>query len=150
MHASEVEVVGAAKVANTHSFITSLPLGYQTHVGERGLQLSGDQKQCIAIAQAVLKKPTILLLDEATSALDAKSERVVQHALEPLMRGRTTFIVAHRLLIVCNADTIAVLQDGRVVEKGNHHELINKAGGTYSNLQHLQQLVSAPQTASDL
>ncbi|MCO5555524.1 hypothetical protein L7F22_009069 [Adiantum nelumboides] len=138
-NASEVEVIGAAKAANAHSFITSLPLGYQTDVGERGLQLSGGQKQRIAIARAVLKNPAILLLDEATSALDAESERVVQDALDPLMRGRTTVIVAHRLSTICNADTIAVLQGGRVVEKGNHHQLINQAGGIYSNLHRLQQ-----------
>ncbi|KAG6548945.1 hypothetical protein Mapa_009713 [Marchantia paleacea] len=136
--ASEAEVVQAAKAANAHSFISALPHGYKTEVGERGTQLSGGQKQRIAIARAVLKNATILLLDEATSALDAESERIVQEALDKLMRQRTTVIVAHRLSTVRNADTIAVVQGGEIVEQGRHTDLIRDPLGPYSRLVQLQ------------
>eukprot|EP00250_Pteridium_aquilinum_P013715 c21526_g1_i1 orf=740-4684(+) len=137
--ATESDIIEAAKAANAHNFICGLPQGYQTDVGERGLQLSGGQKQRVAIARAVLKDPSILLLDEATSALDAESEKVVQDALDWLMKGRTTVVVAHRLSTIRGADSIAVLQGGQVVEHGSHSHLISKAGGMYAQLISLQQ-----------
>ncbi|KAJ0754431.1 putative Type 1 protein exporter [Helianthus annuus] len=127
--ATEAEVIAAATAANVHTFISGLPEGYKTPVGERGVQLSGGQKQRIAIARAVLKNPTILLLDEATSALDAESECVLQEALERLMRGRTTVLVAHRLSTIRGVDSIGVVQDGRIVEQGSHGELISRPEG---------------------
>lgn len=136
--ATEAEVVEAARAANVHTFVSGLPEGYKTPVGERGVQLSGGQKQRIAIARAVLKDPSILLLDEATSALDAESECILQEALERLMRGRTTVIVAHRLSTIRNVDSIAVVQDGRIVEQGSHGELISRPEGAYSRLLQLQ------------
>lgn len=136
--ATEAEVIEAARAANIHGFVSSLPVGYKTPVGERGVQLSGGQKQRIAIARAVLKDPTILLLDEATSALDAESECVLQEALERLMRGRTTVLVAHRLSTIRGVDTIGVVQDGRIVEQGSHSELVSRADGAYSRLLQLQ------------
>ena len=136
--ATEAEVIEAARAANVHGFVSGLPDGYKTPVGERGVQLSGGQKQRIAIARAVLKDPTILLLDEATSALDAESECVLQEALERLMRGRTTVVVAHRLSTIRGVDSIGVVQDGRIVEQGSHSELISRAEGAYSRLLQLQ------------
>lgn len=137
--ATEAEVVEAAKLANAHSFISALPEGYSTKAGERGIQLSGGQKQRIAIARAIIKNPAILLLDEATSALDVESERVVQHALERVMRNRTTVMVAHRLSTIHNADVISVLQDGRIVEQGSHSTLVENRNGAYFKLINLQQ-----------
>ncbi|CAI5954612.1 unnamed protein product [Closterium sp. NIES-64] len=137
--ASEAEVVEAAQAANVHGFISSLPEGYDTQVGERGVQLSGGQKQRIAIARAILKDPAVLLLDEATSALDAESEVAVQSALNRIMIGRTTIVVAHRLSTICHADCIAVLQGGRLVEQGTHMELISVPNGAYATLVQLQQ-----------
>ncbi|XP_057835072.2 ABC transporter B family member 19 [Cryptomeria japonica] len=137
-NATETEIIAAARASNAHNFISSLPNGYQTMVGERGVQLSGGQKQRIAIARAVLKNPGLLLLDEATSALDAESESIVQEALERLMRGRTTVVVAHRLSTIHNVDSIAVVQDGRIVEQGSHQELL-ASSGPYSNLLNLQR-----------
>lgn len=137
--ATEAEVVEAAKLANAHSFISALPDGYSTKVGERGVQLSGGQKQRVAIARAVLKNPAILLLDEATSALDAESERVVQQALDRLMKSRTTVMVAHRLSTIQNADLISVLQDGKIIEQGNHSTLVDNRNGAYFKLINLQQ-----------
>lgn len=119
------EVTRAAKLAEAYSFINNLPERYETQVGERGIQLSGGQKQRIAIARAIVKNPSILLLDEATSALDAASEKSVQEALDRVMVGRTTVVVAHRLSTVRNADVIVVMQGGRVVETGSHDELIS-------------------------
>ncbi|XP_070019004.1 ABC transporter B family member 19 [Nicotiana sylvestris] len=136
--ATEAEVVEAARAANVHTFVSGLPEGYKTPVGERGVQLSGGQKQRIAIARAVLKDPSILLLDEATSALDAESECVLQEALERLMRGRTTVLVAHRLSTIRHVDSIGVVQDGRIVEQGSHSELISRPEGAYSRLLQLQ------------
>jgi ATP-binding cassette, subfamily B (MDR/TAP), member 1 len=136
--ATEEEVVEAAKVANVHGFVSALPDGYRTPVGERGMQLSGGQKQRIAIARAVLKDPAVLLLDEATSALDAESERVLQDALERIMKGRTAVLVAHRLSTIRGVDSIAVVQDGRVVEQGSHGDLVSRPDGAYSRLLQLQ------------
>ncbi|EOA36551.1 hypothetical protein CARUB_v10011664mg [Capsella rubella] len=140
--ASESEVMEAANLANAHSFISSLPEGYSTKVGERGIQMSGGQRQRIAIARAVLKNPEILLLDEATSALDVESERVVQQALDQLMRNRTTVVVAHRLSTIKNSDMISVIQEGRIIEQGSHSSLVKDKNGPYSkliSLQHQQQ-----------
>ncbi|KAL2925301.1 ABC transporter B family member 19 [Bienertia sinuspersici] len=136
--ATEAEVIEAARAANVHGFVSALPEGYKTTVGERGVQLSGGQKQRIAIARAVLKDPAILLLDEATSALDAESECVLQEALERLMKGRTTVLVAHRLSTIRGVNSIGVVQDGRIVEQGSHSELISRPEGAYSRLLQLQ------------
>ncbi|KAL7100874.1 hypothetical protein ACP275_08G021900 [Erythranthe tilingii] len=136
--ATEAEVIEAARAANVHTFVSGLPEGYKTPVGERGVQLSGGQKQRIAIARAVLKDPSILLLDEATSALDAESECVLQEALERLMRGRTTVLVAHRLSTIRGVHSIGVVQDGRIVEQGSHNELIGRPESAYSKLLQLQ------------
>ncbi|KAJ0989562.1 hypothetical protein J5N97_007918 [Dioscorea zingiberensis] len=138
--AMEEEVEAAARVANAHDFISCLKDGYETFCGDRGVQLSGGQKQRIAIARAVLKNPAILLLDEATSALDSQSEKVVQEALERVMIGRTSVVVAHRLSTIQNCDLIAVLQKGMVVEKGTHASLLAKGPfGSYFALVNLQQ-----------
>ncbi|KAH6801748.1 ATP binding cassette subfamily B19 [Perilla frutescens var. frutescens] len=137
--ATAADVVEAARAANVHAFVSGFPEGYETTVGEKGAQLSGGQKQRIAIARAILKNPSILLLDEATSALDAESECVLQEALERLMRGRTTVIVAHRLSTIRGVDCIGVVQDGRVVEQGSHAHLIGRVDGPYSRLLQLQQ-----------
>ncbi|XP_031283199.1 ABC transporter B family member 13-like [Pistacia vera] len=137
--ASEIEIMNASKAANAHGFISRMPEGYQTHVGDRGVQLSGGQKQRVAIARAILKDPSILLLDEATSALDTESEKLVQEALDKLMEGRTTIMVAHRLSTIRDANRIAVLQQGKVVEMGSHEQLIRKANGIYNQLVKLQQ-----------
>ncbi|CAM6007218.1 unnamed protein product [Sphagnum balticum] len=137
--ATEAEIIEAARAANAHNFISALPNGYDTFAGERGLQLSGGQKQRVAIARAVLKNPAILLLDEATSALDMASERMVQDALDRMMVGRTTIVVAHRLSTIQGADKIAVLQDGAILEEGQHEELLAKGeGGAYYSLISLQ------------
>ncbi|MEZ4791626.1 MAG: ABC transporter transmembrane domain-containing protein [Flavobacteriales bacterium] len=136
--ASQAEIESAAAKANAHSFITSFPQGYDTVVGERGIQLSGGQRQRIAIARAVLKDPAILILDEATSALDSESERLVQDALDQLMKGRTSIVIAHRLSTVRDADRILVLDKGRVLESGTHDELIADVNGLYHSLSRLQ------------
>ncbi|KAL4643335.1 hypothetical protein ACB092_02G084900 [Castanea dentata] len=139
-HATTEEIRVAAELANAAKFIDKLPQGLDTMVGEHGTQLSGGQKQRIAIARAILKDPRILLLDEATSALDAESERIVQEALDRIMTSRTTIIVAHRLSTVRNADTIAVIHQGKIVEKGTHSELIEAPEGAYSQLILLQDV----------
>jgi ABC-type multidrug transport system fused ATPase/permease subunit len=140
--ASDEEITEAAIKANAHQFITSFPDGYNTLVGERGIQLSGGQRQRIAIARAVLKNPKILVLDEATSSLDSESERLVQEALERLMQGRTSIIIAHRLSTVRNAHSIVVLDNGKIVEKGTHAELLLMPGGFYKKLTDLQVLTA--------
>ena len=127
-NATDEEVREAARQANALEFIESFPDKFNTIVGERGIQLSGGQRQRIAIARAVLKNPRILLLDEATSALDTESERLVQEALEQLMKGRTTFVIAHRLTTVQGADRILVLDKGHLVETGTHNELMERQG----------------------
>ncbi|KAL8114655.1 hypothetical protein AgCh_021498 [Apium graveolens] len=136
----ETEIIEAAKAANVHTFIAGLKDGYDTWCGDKGLQLSGGQKQRIAIARAILKNPAVLLLDEATSALDSQSENVVQVALERVMMGRTSIVVAHRLSTIQNCDTIAVLDKGKVVEKGTHSSLLTKgSAGAYYTLVSLQR-----------
>ncbi|KAL4643329.1 hypothetical protein ACB092_02G084800 [Castanea dentata] len=139
-NATTEEIRAAAELANAAKFIEKLPQGLDTMVGEHGTHLSGGQKQRVAIARAILKDPRILLLDEATSALDAESERIVQEALDRIMTNRTTIIVAHRLSTVRNADTIAVIHQGKIVEKGSHSELIKDPEGAYSQLIHLQDI----------
>jgi len=131
-------IADAARAANAHDFVLQLPDGYETTVGDRGVRLSGGQRQRLAIARAVLKNPPILILDEATSNLDTESEKLVQEALERLMRERTTLVIAHRLSTVHNADRIVVLVDGRIVQQGTHGELMSQADGTYRRLHDLQ------------
>jgi subfamily B ATP-binding cassette protein MsbA len=126
--ATEEEVAAASRAAHAHDFIMSFPDKYQTIVGEKGINVSGGQRQRIAIARAIVKNPRILLLDEATSALDSESERLVQEALEQLMKGRTTFVIAHRLTTIQRADRILVLNKGRLVETGTHAELMDRKG----------------------
>jgi len=136
----ETEIIEAARAANAHDFIASLKDGYETWCGDRGVQLSGGQKQRIAIARAILKNPEVLLLDEATSALDSQSEKLVQDALERMMVGRTSVVVAHRLSTIQNCDLIAVLDKGKVVEKGTHSSLLAEGpSGAYYSLVSLQR-----------
>lgn len=132
------KVIEAAKVANAHDFIIASEKGYDTNIGDRGGKLSGGQRQRISIARAILKNPQILILDEATSALDTESERLVQDALEKLMKNRTTLVIAHRLSTIKNADEICVMREGEIVERGHHKELYEK-GGVYRNLCDMQQ-----------
>lgn len=136
--AGEDEIIAAARASNSWEFITSFPDGLETVVGERGIKLSGGQRQRIAIARALLKDPRILILDEATSSLDAESERLVQDALDKLMEGRTSIIIAHRLATIKEVDRIYVLDGGKIVESGTHDELINEPDGIYSSLAKLQ------------
>jgi ATP-binding cassette subfamily B (MDR/TAP) protein 8 len=131
--ATDEEVIRAAKIANAHNFIEKFAQGYETTVGERGVTVSGGQKQRIAIARAIIKNPTILILDEATSALDTESEALVQDALEKAMKGRTVLVIAHRLSTIQNADVIAVISKGKIVETGTHSEL-KKIKGLYWQL----------------
>jgi subfamily B ATP-binding cassette protein MsbA len=133
----EEDIIKAAKVANAHEFIMDTPDGYQTNIGDRGGKLSGGQRQRISIARALLKNPPILILDEATSSLDTESERLVQDAIFKLMQNRTSIVIAHRLSTIKNADQICVIQEGRIVEKGRHKELLQKEG-QYYNLHRLQ------------
>ena len=145
------DVINAAKIANAHDFIMQTENGYDTIIGDRGLRLSGGQRQRLSIARAVFKNPSILILDEATSALDTESERLVQDALNKLMAGRTTLVIAHRLSTIKEADEIIILQDGRIVERGNHHELIEIEGSIYQKthlaskncITHLREILLA-------
>lgn len=136
-NATDEEIINAAKIANAHKFIEELDSGYDTNIGERGNKLSGGQKQRISIARAILKNPTILILDEATSALDTESEKLVQEALDNLMKDRTSLVIAHRLSTIRKADNIIVLSKGEIVEQGTHSELMD-IKGVYHNLSTLQ------------
>jgi len=136
--ASREEVMAAARAAHIHDFIESLPKGYETSVGERGLKLSGGEKQRVAIARTLLKNPEILIFDEATSALDSRSERAIQHELDQIARNRTTLIIAHRLSTVIHAQQIIVMDHGRIVERGTHAELLQREG-LYAQMWALQQ-----------
>jgi len=139
-NATRQEVEQAAQIANAHQFISQLPEGYQTNIGDSGVKLSGGQRQRLSIARAVLKNPPILILDEATSALDSESEKLVQEALNSLMKNRTAIVIAHRLSTIQNADKIVVVEKGEIVEQGTHTELIAKEGGIYQKLNLMQQL----------
>jgi ATP-binding cassette subfamily B protein len=136
--ATDVEVEEAARLAHIHEFVRGLPQGYQTIVGERGLKLSGGEKQRVAIARTILKKPSILLFDEATSALDSHTEKEIQASIREVSADRTTLIIAHRLSTIIDADEILVLQDGRVVERGSHDALLDVAG-LYAKMWRRQQ-----------
>jgi ATP-binding cassette subfamily B protein len=136
-NASDEEVIAAAMQAHAHEFIMNLPDGYKSFLGERGVRLSGGQRQRIAIARAILKAPDVLLLDEATSALDSESEYHVQQGLAALMHGRTTLIIAHRLSTIQHADSIAVLEQGRVIATGSHQSLLSSCP-LYQRLVELQ------------
>ncbi|MGV3538225.1 MAG: ABC transporter ATP-binding protein, partial [Rufibacter sp.] len=135
--ATEAEIIAAAKIANAHEFIMQSPQGYQTVIGDRGSKLSGGQRQRLSIARAILKNPPILIMDEATSALDTESEKLVQEALTNLMKNRTSLVIAHRLSTIQHADEIIVLQGGRIVERGNHAQLVDQ-GGLYYKLTQMQ------------
>ncbi|HSJ67583.1 MAG TPA: ABC transporter ATP-binding protein, partial [Anditalea sp.] len=136
--ASMEEIIEAAKIANAHDFILQTEYGYDTNIGDRGMKLSGGQKQRLCIARAVLKNPPIMLLDEATSALDTESEKLVQDALNKLMQNRTSLVIAHRLSTIQNADMIIVLEDGKIIEKGTHQDLLVNEG-IYRKLVDMQQ-----------
>jgi len=136
---TEAEIMEAAKIANAHEFINEMPNGYDSNIGDSGNKLSGGQKQRLSIARAVLKNPPIMILDEATSALDTESERLVQDALEKMMKNRTSVVIAHRLSTVQKADLIVVLLKGKIIEQGNHEELISK-NGVYTKLVEMQTL----------
>ncbi len=140
--ASQEEIIEAARAANAHDFIMELPDAYDTHTGERGVGLSGGEKQRVSIARAILKDPAILILDEATSAVDTATEAMIQDALDRLMEGRTTFAIAHRLSTLQNADRLVVLEEGEVAEMGTHEELLENPQGLYRNLVEIQDLLS--------
>ena len=136
--ATQEQIEQAARIANAHEFIMQTEQGYDTNIGDRGGRLSGGQRQRVSIARAILKNPPILILDEATSALDTESERLVQDALERLMKSRTTVAIAHRLSTIKNADEICVMHEGEIVERGTHEELI-ALGGYYKKLHEMQK-----------
>ena len=136
-NATQADIIDAAKIANAHEFIMQMPKAYDTVIGDRGMNLSGGQRQRLTIARAILKNPPILILDEATSALDSESEKLVQDALNKLMRNRTSIVIAHRLSTIQYADEIVVMEKGAIVEKGNHISLMAK-NGLYKKLVELQ------------
>jgi ABC-type multidrug transport system fused ATPase/permease subunit len=136
--ATDAEITAAARKANAWQFISSFPEGLDTVVGERGIKLSGGQRQRVAIARAILKNPAILILDEATSSLDSESEKLVQDAMDELMKNRTSIIIAHRLSTIRKVDKILVIDGGRIVEQGTHEELSSSENGLYANLLKLQ------------
>jgi subfamily B ATP-binding cassette protein MsbA len=138
-NATNEEIIEAAKIANAHEFIETLPEGYHTNIGDQGNKLSGGQKQRLSIARAVLKNPPIMVLDEATSALDSESEKLVQEALENLMSNRTSLVIAHRLSTIQKADQIVVMQNGEIIEMGTHAELIGN-NSNYKKLVEMQSL----------
>ena len=140
--AGEEEMIAAAKAAYAHDFIMALPQGYDTEIGERGVKLSGGQKQRLALARAILADPRILILDEATSSVDAEAEYLIQQALDEVLKGRTALVIAHRLSTIRNADKIIALEDGRIREVGDHHELLAR-GGLYSQLYQRQLELAA-------
>jgi ATP-binding cassette subfamily B protein/subfamily B ATP-binding cassette protein MsbA len=137
LEATEAEIIEAAKAVGAHDFISKLPDGYQTDVGENGVNLSVGQRQIVSFARALLADPRILILDEATSSVDTTTEKIIQQALDRLMEGRTSFVIAHRLSTIVNADQIVVLDNGRIVEQGTHAELLTKKG-RYYNLYTMQ------------
>jgi ATP-binding cassette subfamily B protein len=135
--ATEEEIFAACKAANIHDFIASLPEGYKTVVGDRGIKLSGGEKQRVSIARTLLKNPKIVIFDEATSSLDSNSEALIQQAIEPLLKSRTSLVIAHRLSTIVSADVIFVVKDGRIAERGTHSELL-ETGGVYKELYDIQ------------
>jgi ABC-type multidrug transport system fused ATPase/permease subunit len=135
--ATDEEVFAAAKAAQAHEFILHLPVGYETVVGERGITLSGGQRQRVAIARALLMNPRILILDDSLSSVDTQTEKLIQEALDTLMEGRTTFVIAHRLSTVRRADLIVVMDQGRIVQRGKHNDLLAE-GGLYREIYDLQ------------
>jgi ABC-type multidrug transport system fused ATPase/permease subunit len=141
--ASEEEIAAAAQAAQAHEFISGFPNGYETMVGERGVTLSGGQRQRVAIARALLMDPRILILDDSTSSVDTQTEQLIQEALDRLMEGRTTFVIAHRLATVRRADMILVMSDGRIVQRGKHDELLAE-GGLYKEIHDLQLMAYKP------
>jgi ATP-binding cassette subfamily B protein len=145
--ASDAQIVEAARAAQAHAFIVETPRGYDTLVGERGITLSGGQRQRVAIARALLKNPRILILDDATSSVDTETERLIQRALERLMRGRTSFVIAQRLSTLRMADLILVLDKGRIAARGPHDELL-KTSGLYAEIYHQQLRPTAPPPSS--
>jgi subfamily B ATP-binding cassette protein MsbA len=136
---TEEAVIEAAKIANAHDFILKMENGYQSSIGERGSKLSGGQRQRLSIARAVLKNPPILILDEATSALDSESEKLVQEALTQLMKNRTTLVIAHRLSTIQHADEILVIEQGKIIQRGSHQDLIQEQG-LYQKLSSIQSV----------
>jgi ABC-type transport system involved in Fe-S cluster assembly fused permease/ATPase subunit len=139
-------VVAAAQSAHIHEFIASLPQGYESAVGERGLKLSGGEKQRVAIARAILKNPQVMIFDEATSALDSETEQAIEGELDQIAIGRTTLVIAHRLSTIIDADQILVMEQGRIIERGTHRELL-AAGGQYAQMWSLQQQERSTQDA---
>jgi len=149
LDASEVEIIAAAKAAHAHDFIVSSPAGYDTLVGEHGLQLSGGQRQRIAVARALIKDAPIILLDEATAALDSESEQQVQEAIEHLCQNRTTIVIAHRLHTIMHADAILVVEGGEIVERGRHDDLLRR-GGRYASFFRIQHRDAGPLTLAPI
>jgi ATP-binding cassette subfamily B protein/subfamily B ATP-binding cassette protein MsbA len=145
--ATDAEVEDAARRANAHEFIVHLPEGYESFIGERGVKLSGGQQQRLAIARAILARPQILILDEATSNLDTESEQLIQASMATLLAGRTTFVIAHRLSTIRRADLILLLEDGRVVERGTHEQLMTQRGKYYGMV--VRQMESARQDVAE-